>query len=433
MTMCTFSVFGGGSAGKSGGEVLTIIGLSTFREPVQAVIDEGLYTGRVDLQMYPENELDAKIKLEMVSGAKAFDVSITNAGGARQYAGMGILEPLPKTGDYDDFFEGTALQYSMGPNIYGYPVLADVGVMYYNEALLRDAGYNAPPKTWDEFQKMAVHLTRDSAGVRGDQPGFNGSRVDVYGLAYKGAATISNSVEFMYYIYGNGAYFIEKDFNTGTYQVVCNSKAFVSQLQMLVDLHRKYHALPDGFVNYDYDESRAMMGEGKVAFIFDWPGAFAEVLRGSKAGADIKMAALPYGSKSNAAPIGGWSVNVFKDSKYKDAAIRFAQALSSSRGQKVFHQINGSMPSRLSTMREMTAEAKAKDPVLGNVYEAVMASFQTGVEADLAQTGTASVDALRTASEVLNAVFAGQKSPQQAMDEFKPVLEAILAKNNYMK
>jgi hypothetical protein len=91
------------------------------------------------------------------------------------------------------------------------------------------------------------------------------------------------------------------------------------------------------------------------------------------------------------------------------------------------------MPGRLSTMREMTVEAKAQDPVMGEIHEAVMQAFQTGVIADLALTGTASVDCLRTGSEVLNAVFAGMKSPKQALDEFKVTLEGILIKNNYMK
>jgi ABC-type glycerol-3-phosphate transport system substrate-binding protein len=433
MTIGTLPLFAGGSQNKGGGEVLTVVGLSAFQDPLRAVLDSGLYTGKVDFQLYPENELDAKIKLEMVSGAKTFDVGITNAGGSRQYGGMGILESLPRPSDYDDFFPGYRTQYSIGSTIYGYPVLADVGVMYYNRAFLGEAGYAGPPKTWDEFKKMVIHLTRDNKGLRADEPGFNPAQIAVYGLGYKGAAVISNVVEFMYYIYGNGGLFIANNYNNNTYNVTCDAPPMVSQLEMIVELNKKYHAIPDGFVNYDYDEVRAMLGEGRVAIMFDWPGAFAEVLRGSKEGSNIRMAALPAGAAGNGAPIGGWSVNVFKDSKYKDAALRFAQALSSHRGLKAFSEVNGTMPSRLSTMQEMTAEAKARDPILGEIHEAVMQAFQTGIEADLAMTGTASVDCLRTGSEVLNAVFAGLKSPKQALDELKVTLEGILIKNDYMK
>ncbi|MDR1288122.1 MAG: extracellular solute-binding protein, partial [Treponema sp.] len=402
---------------------------------VQAVFDSGVYKGpaKIDLQLVPENEIDPKIRLEMISGAKTYDLAITEAGGARQYGGMGLLAPLPAPADWSDFFEGNRNQHSIGNTIYGYPILADNGVFYYNEAMVREAGFSGPPKTWDEFWRMAIRMTKDAGGKRADEAGFDPRRVIQYGLSFKGAPGAGNPWEFTYYLYGNGLHYIEKDYAKSTYQVTVNRPEIVAVLERILELKNRYGALPDGFSNYDYDENRQMFAQGRVAMIFDWPSAFVEVFLDSPQGKNIRITNLPKGTVNDSGPIGGWSVNAFKDSKNLQEAINVAQALTSKEGITIFARTQGSVPPRQSVMTALTAEYKANNPAVGTVYEVVGRALLTGQEMDLAQTLTASKDVVMAAAETLSAVFAGQKQPRAALDELNVTVEQTLIRNNYMK
>lgn len=85
--------------------------------------------------------------------------------------------PLCSSGDFVDlapFIERDGIDLSQIPEtVRGYtefdgvrctmPALADVYGLYYNKALLADAGYTDPPKTLDELSEMAVKLTTYNA------------------------------------------------------------------------------------------------------------------------------------------------------------------------------------------------------------------------------------------------------------------------------
>ena len=50
---------------------------------------------------------------------------------------------------------------------YGMPIDAYVMGLAYNIKMLKDAGYDAPPTTWDELGPMAQKLTNRDTGVAG--------------------------------------------------------------------------------------------------------------------------------------------------------------------------------------------------------------------------------------------------------------------------
>ena len=424
------------SAGqRSDQQTITITGHAGFQQAIQAIFDSNMYRGsaRIDLQLVPENEIDPRIRLEMIAGARTYDIAVTEAGGARQYGGMGLLEPLPPhPEDWNDFFEGNRVQHSIGNDIFGYPILADNGVFYYNEAMVREAGFSGPPRNWDEFFTMAIRMTRDVNGRRADEPGFDPNRIAVHGFSFKGGNVAGNPWALTWFMYGNGYHYIQKDFTRRTYQVTANRPEIIAILERIMDL-RNRGAMPEGFANYDYDENRQMFAQGRAAMIFDWPSAFVEVFRGSPQGSNIRIANNPRGTISDSTPIGGWSVNVFKDSRNVQEAINVAQAMTSKEGMYIFARTHGSVPPRQSVMDRLTAEYRANDPDVGTVYEVVGRALQTGQEMDLAQTGTVSKDVVMKAAEVLSSIFAGQRTPRNGMDELNVFIEQTLASINYMQ
>ncbi|PSJ58987.1 ABC transporter substrate-binding protein [Pseudaminobacter soli (ex Li et al. 2025)] len=56
---------------------------------------------------------------------------------------------------------------SVGGTLYGIPNEIDVYALNYNKDLFKEAGIEAPPKTWDELREAAKKLTKKDAGQQG--------------------------------------------------------------------------------------------------------------------------------------------------------------------------------------------------------------------------------------------------------------------------
>ena len=79
---------------------------------------------------------------------------------------------------------------------YGLPKDFDTVAIFYNKKLLADAGVaeaDLAKLTWNPtdggtYEKMIAHLTVDANGKRGDEAGFDKTKVKVYGLGLDGGA-----------------------------------------------------------------------------------------------------------------------------------------------------------------------------------------------------------------------------------------------------
>lgn len=86
-----------------------------------------------------------------------------------QLAANGVLAKPPANvaQDIKDNYAKAAVGAVTGAdgNAFGYPTELTTYALFYNKKLLADAGYSAPPKTWDELKSMAKKLTqKDSSG-----------------------------------------------------------------------------------------------------------------------------------------------------------------------------------------------------------------------------------------------------------------------------
>lgn len=397
---------------------------------------EGLYDGEINWVGYAENELDNKILLEMTTGAKSFDMAITPASGAKQFGSLDLLEALEPLDDMEDIFEGNVEQHSLGDDLYGYPLTGDVMIMYINTKMWEEAGYTEDdvPKTLEEYREKAIHLTKDSAGKRGDEDGFNKDDIVEWGTMFMGGSVVGDSYELGTFVYSNGGKYIEKDFDNNTCEVVCNSKEFVDTLQFIKDLSDVDHAMPEGYVGYDYNEVDAQWISGKIGMFINWP-YMLDRCEGTDMEGNVKVYGLPAGTSGKGiSPLGGWSVNVFKDAPHKEEALKVAKILASKEADFNYCALQGSSTARKSVLEQQNEQYKkdGKDMALA-VNEAYYASVQNGVEMDLAQTNAASTDCQQTAAQYINMALTGQISCQEAMDQLKAELEEILETNDYMQ
>ncbi len=79
---------------------------------------------------------------------------------------------------------------------YGLPKDFDTTAVFYNQSLVKAGGYAASdlanlqwnPTDGGSYEKVIAHLTMDTSGKRGDESGFDKSKIKVYGLGLDGGS-----------------------------------------------------------------------------------------------------------------------------------------------------------------------------------------------------------------------------------------------------
>ena len=107
---------------------------------------------------FPSNEYHTKMVASFTSGTN-FDVVYVRDSFLAEWAAAGWIVPLtglPKVDEYmADLPQGIIEQMSFEGEVYGLPYYSGNSVFVYNERILKQAGINAPPKTWDELMDQA--------------------------------------------------------------------------------------------------------------------------------------------------------------------------------------------------------------------------------------------------------------------------------------
>ena len=430
--------------------VLAVSTISTFSladskklEPITVVMNAGSpnlrevqeqikkeYPGEVNFVNFPENEMYNKVQLEMLSGGKGYDVWFTGAGGAKQYGSAGMLEPLPPLEDEDDFFKADIAQYKVADVTYGYPISADINIFYYRTDLLKAAGFDGPPKTWDEFREMAIKLTVDKNGKSSDEEGFDPNNIEVWGGEFKGSNSMAATWEFWNYLYQNEGQVIKIDEANKTYDVTIDEPEAIETLQWVVDNYSKYGIYPKGCINYDYNEFNAMFTQGRIAMAINWPFMF-EQASNSKVAGKFAVGLMPKG-KVNAAEIGGWSVEVFKNSTKKESAVAFVKWMVSPEEMDLYTRTSGnSIPPRYSLLEKRISEAT--DDSSKMLWQAINENLKYGKGVGLVATGVSWMACDTAIQTVINQALAGQVTPEEGFKQVAVKIEEIIKSNKFME
>ena len=102
---------------------------------------------------------------------------------------------------------------------YGLPKDFDTIAIFYNKKLVTDAGVKEADLqnlTWNPtdggtYEKIIAHLTVDESGKRGDEPGFDKSKIKVYGLGLNaGSGGADGQTQWSMYTGTNNWQFTDK-------------------------------------------------------------------------------------------------------------------------------------------------------------------------------------------------------------------------------
>ena len=214
--------------------------------------------------------------------------------------GQGLAADLTsfyKTTKLDEIYNSNLLSLvSKDGKIYGMPIEAYVMGLAYNIKMLKDAGYDAPPTTWEELGPMAQKLTNRDTGVAGfsfirgeaHQAGWHGT-VIAYNFGLKDTDIVTKGAD-------------------GKYTATFDNAQTLAALNYIKDLQWKYDALPRELL--EWPTNGEVLATGNAAMVL-MAGGQLEWIKQTYPDVDMNQfgfAPLPAGPDGKMVSLGGGDV-----------------------------------------------------------------------------------------------------------------------------
>ncbi len=360
----------------------------------------------IELDFVAYEALHDKIVTAATSRAGTYDVVLLDCIWPAEFAAaefiLDVTDLVPEE-MRQDIWPGAMESVMYQGKVYGMPWLNDVLYLYYNEEMLKEAGYDQPPKTWDELREMAM-AAKEKGLV--EYPFIEYFQQDE-GL----------TIAFAYYLLSYGGEFFNED-NTPAF----NSPEGLAALQFMVD------GMNDGLYNpasleSTYEEVRRAFSQGASLFAINWAYQLnlANDPEESQIAGHAIVDLMPGQVDPSATINGGMGLAIMADSEHPEEAWDYIQYLSSKDVQKRYSQ--NALPIWISLF---------DDPELQEMQPEVAR------EQDFIQVSKDQYEYLRNrpivpfyseTSEIVarevQAALTGSKAPEQALaDAEEAVLEA---------
>jgi multiple sugar transport system substrate-binding protein len=156
----------------------------------------------VNVTAVPWESAHDKIATAIAAG-KTPDVSLIGSTWMGEFAEANGLEPTPEgLVDEKAFFPGAWDSTVVGGTSYGVPWYVETRVLFYRTDMAQKAGWNEPPKTWDELKAFAKDLQTKGGSEYGlyVQPGQTGAWQHFMPFAWQNGAEMTNAAETEYTI-----------------------------------------------------------------------------------------------------------------------------------------------------------------------------------------------------------------------------------------
>lgn len=351
----------------------------------------------VDAQAIPDSDMRQKL-LTAVAGGEAPDIARMDIVQVPEFAELGGLaavdDMIPDFAAYSEqFYPGTLATNVFQGKHYGLPLDTNTRLLFFNPALLAEAGVTEPPATFEAFQDAITKvkgLGKD--GVTGFSEGGTGAW------------------NVLPWIWSNGGSVTNEDYTVATGYL--NSEGSVGAVNMIKGW------LDNGLISQTIVGGGAAtsqeLAEGKVAIIVDGPWMPA-IFAAQYPDFEFELAAFPTGPGGSVSVVGGEDIVMFESSENKEAALAFMTFIASQEAQLAF-----AATGQMSVLKELgsSPDVPAHFPV-----------FQTQLET--AQPRTPSPAWPKIDEAIGNAVLQvlmGEAEAQAALDEAAGTVDELLAK-----
>lgn len=371
---------------------------------------------KVELDFVAYEALHDKIATSMATTPPAYDVMLIDDIWYAEFAKADYLLDVSsrvteekRTGTFQSGWEIS----TVNGVTYGLPWGIDGMYFYYNEKMLKEAGFDNPPTTWEELEEMSKVL-KDKGLVE-------------YPMVWSWAQAEASICTLVALLYGNGGTFVD-DKGDPTF----NSEAGVETVQWMVD------SIDKGIVNpaslsYLEEDVRNVFSQGKAAFAVNWGYMFALSNfdpTESTINGQVNMALMPVFEKGRAQGVEtatingsmGWSVA--NASANKEAGWTFIDYLTSKPVQDNYSQY--STPAWQTSyegenLNKLLAISDANKVLIPNYVKQIPFAHVRPKVPYYTEASTALQLALQNA-------LTKQKSPKEALDEAAAKFAELKAK-----
>ncbi|NUU07339.1 sugar ABC transporter substrate-binding protein [Leifsonia sp. C5G2] len=327
-----------GSGGSSSGSTLTYwasnqgTSLDNDKQVLTPVLDKFTKeTGvKVKLEVIGWNDLQTRIQTAVTSGQGPDVLNIGNTWAASLQA-TGAFLPfddanMKAIGGSDKFVKAAlATGGAEGKPVTSVPLYGLAYGLYYNKKMFTDAGVQ-PPTTWEELVAAAKKLT-------------NGT---TYGFALA-AGSYTENVHFAFINSAqNGGEWFDKKGNP-----TFDSQANVDGIKRYLDLMQTDKVVNPSNAQYDNGVQAVNdFATGKVAMILSQNNADASIVANGMTNDQYGVVPFPApeGGKDIATFIAGINLSIFKNTKNKDAALKFVKYMTSNDVQTTLGKPYASLP-----------------------------------------------------------------------------------------
>lgn len=246
----------------------------------------------------------------------------------KQYI-LNLTDALKADGADKDIYQKGLLSLwtAQDGGIYGLPKDFDTIAMFYNDDMVKAAGYTDAdlqnlawnPTDGGTFEKFIAHMTIDNNGVRGDEPGFDKSNVKTYGFGQENLTDGVGQTQWSPFTGSNGWQYT--NVNPWGTQFNYGDDKFAETMAFYKSLSDKgYSPTIDKTVGVD---TGTQLSAGTFATVFEGSWNTSSYL--SK-GVNLKIAPTPVGpSGKRASMFNGLGDSVNAASKNQATAVKWVE------------------------------------------------------------------------------------------------------------
>ena len=269
------------------------------------------------------DELMNQYTIGAVSGELP-DIGMVDSPDMASYISLGVFEDITEEleawEDLEQFYPGPLLScQDADGKYYGIPNNSNCLALACNMDVLRAAGFENPPTTWDEFRKVCEATTDASSGT--------------YGFAMCAIGTEEGTFQILPWVYSAG----------GNIDDLSSPEA-TKGIQFLSDLV-KDGLMSKEVVNWQQSEAFNAFCAGKAAMVESGTWQLAEIDEKIAGTFEYQYALLPK-DKEYASTIGGENFGVCTGSEHKEECIEFLKYLMSAQNNADFTAAAAKLPVR---------------------------------------------------------------------------------------
>lgn len=344
------------------------------------------------------DELMKQYTIGAVSGELP-DIGMVDSPDMASYISLGVFEDITEyVKDWEEleqFYPGPmASVKDADGNIYGIPNNSNCLVLLCNMDILKAAGVENPPTTWEELREVCEKTTDPDNGV--------------YGLAISAISNEEGTFQYIPWLYGAGADVTDVD-----------SEAGVTALTYLSDLV-KDGLMSKEVVNWGQGDAYNAFLAGKAAILESgtWQIATLDGQDADKVTFEYQYVPMPAKDGKQATVIGGENFGVCAGSEHVAECADFLKSMMSAQNNADWCEIAGKLPVRgdaVGLKDFWTADER---------YKVFNDSMDFAVARGPHESWPTISEAIYTAEQ---AAILGEKDPATALADAAAVIDPILA------